>query len=56
MRRASRAKAKQAAALQLPTGYDDATSPELVEQDEMAPRDEGRSSTDARVRILPMHR
>lgn len=55
MRRASRAKGKQVATAQLPAGYDDATSPETVQQDEVAPRHERRSSSDARVRILPVH-
>lgn len=66
MPRASRAKRNQDAAVQPPAGYDDATSPEPpeqdqaapepVEQDEAAPKHEGRSSADAVVRVLPVHR
>ncbi len=56
MPRASRAKGKQLAALGPPTGYHDATSPEPVEQDELAPQVDERSSAHAVVRILPVHR
>lgn len=63
MPRASRAKCKQGAAVQRPSGHDNATSPEPVEQeevapeyDEMVPEDDRPSSFIARVRVLPVHR